>query len=503
MDFNVCDRINSLTEYAINCGLAVREDKRYLINGILEVLRIDSYEPSEVLTKGEPLEAILADLCDYAAEQGIIDGSSITERDLFDTKIMGVLTPRPSEVIKEFNARYEKSPKKATDYFYKLSRDCDYIRTYRIAKDVHWSVDSDYGMIDLSINLAKPEKDPRAIAAAKNSVQSGYPKCQLCPENEGYAGRLDHPARQNLRLIPMQMAGEQWYLQYSPYSYYNEHCIALSSVHRPMKIDRAAFVKLADFTEVLPHYFLGSNADLPIVGGSILSHDHMQGGRHVFPMERAEMEKTIVFDGYEEIKAGIVRWPLSVIRLNTSYDNKQKLIELCDKILGKWRGYSDESVGVIAFSHGEPHNTITPIARNRNGQLEMDLVLRCNITSEEHPMGVFHPHAEKHNIKKENIGLIEVMGLAVLPSRLKNEMKLLEICILEGRDPALDANVAHHASWFNSFKDKYEFNEKNTHDILHTEIGKTFVGVLEDAGVYKCDEKGRTAFAAFCEYVNK
>jgi len=502
MAVNISNRIEALIEYAIGCGLAVREDKRYLTNRLLEALSLDSLGDCGEVNAGESLEEILGDILDYAGEAGLIDGTSITERDLFDTKIMGILTPRPSEVIAEFRSRYACNKKSATDYFYKLCRDCDYIRAYRIAKDVHWDVDSEFGKIELSINLAKPEKDPKAIAAAKNALQGGYPKCQLCPENEGYAGRMNHPARQNHRIIPMPIAGENWYLQYSPYSYYNEHCIALSGEHRPMKVDRAAFVKLIDFIEFLPHYFLGSNADLPIVGGSILSHDHMQGGRHTFPMEKAGIEKELTFEGYEEISAGIVKWPLSVIRLNTGKENKGKLIDLCVKILDRWRGYTDESANIIAFSGGEPHNTITPIARNRDGNIEIDLVLRCNITSEEHPLGVFHPHAEKHNIKKENIGLIEVMGLAVLPARLKNEMKWLEDCIIEGRSPAEDARVNHHAAWFDSFKDNYEFTPENVHGILFTEIGRTFVEVLKDAGVYKCTDEGRSAFEAFCAYVN-
>ncbi len=502
MTVNICNRINSLTEYAIRCGLAVREDKRYLINRLLEALSLDTYEESGDVDPSEPLESILADICDYAGEKGMIDKDSVTERDLFDTRIMGILTPRPSEVTVRFREYYAEDKKKATDYFYKLCCDCDYIRTYRIAKDVHWEIDSEFGDIQLSINLAKPEKDPKAIAAAKNAPQGGYPKCQLCPENEGYAGRMNHPARQNHRIIPMTIAGEDWFLQYSPYSYYNEHCIVLSGEHRPMKINRAAFVKLIDFIEFLPHYFLGSNADLPIVGGSILSHDHMQGGRHTFPMEKAPVEKSIVFEGYEEISAGIVKWPLSVIRLNTAPENRDKLTDLCVKILEKWRGYSDESANIIVFSDGEPHNTITPIARNKNGNIEIDLVLRCNITSAEHPLGVFHPHAEKHNIKKENIGLIEVMGLAVLPSRLKNELKWLEECVLMGRDPADDERVSHHAAWFNSFKDNYSFDSENVHGILFTEVGRTFVEVLKDAGVYKCTEEGRRAFETFCKYVN-
>lgn len=503
MKINISDRIESLVEYAIGCGLACREDKRYLANRLLELFALDSLEVTGDIKQGEALEDILSDMLEYASDKGIIDGSSVTERDLFDTKIMGILTPRPSEVIARFREEYKKDPKRATDYFYKLCRDCDYIRAYRIAKDVHWTVPSEFGEIEISINLAKPEKDPKAIAAAKNAPQGGYPKCMLCPENEGYAGRMNHPARQNHRIIPMTIAGEEWFLQYSPYSYYNEHCIALSGEHKPMKIDRAAFVKLVDFIEFLPHYFLGSNADLPIVGGSILSHDHMQGGRHTFPMETAQIEKKVVFDGYEEIDAGIVNWPLSVIRLNCDAKDRDKLIDLSVKILEKWREYSDESANIVAFSDGEPHNTITPISRNRDGRIELDLVLRCNITSEEHPMGIFHPHAEKHNIKKENIGLIEVMGLAILPARLKNEMKWLEECVLEGKDPAKDERVAHHAAWFDSFKDKYTFTPDNAYDIILAEVGNTFVEVLKDAGVYKCTKEGREAFVRFCEYVNK
>lgn len=502
MSINIYNRIESLIEYAERCGLTVSEDRIYLRNRLMEALSLDSFGEAGKVESGEELCDILGDILEYAGERGLIDSSSVTERDLFDTRIMGILTPRPSEVIAEFKRRYAQDKISATDYFYKLCRDCDYIRAYRIAKDVHWNVDSEFGEIELSINLAKPEKDPKAIAAAKNAVQSGYPKCQLCPENEGYAGRMDHPARQNHRMIPMEIAGERWYLQYSPYSYYNEHCIALAGEHKPMKIDRMAFIKLIDFIEFLPHYFLGSNADLPIVGGSILSHDHMQGGCHTFPMEKAKIEREIVFSGYESIKAGIVRWPLSVIRLSASKDEREKLTDLCVKILEKWRGYSDEGCGIVAYSNGEPHNTITPIARMRGDRIEMDLVLRCNITSEEHPMGVFHPHAEKHNIKKENIGLIEVMGLAVLPSRLKNELMWLEECILSGRSPKDDERIKHHAKWFSAFEDKYEFTSENTHGILFYEVGKTFVEVLTDAGVYKCTEGGRKAFVRFCDYVN-
>lgn len=498
----ICKLLYALIDYAEEHSLIEKCDRKWAINRLLPHLGLTAYtEPVEPVDK-LPLEEILHGILDYAAQNGIIDGTSNDERDLFDTRIMGELCPPPREVRARFAELYKESPRMATDYFYKLSTDCDYIRGYRIKKDIHWDVDSEFGKIDLSINLSKPEKDPRAIAAARLMPKSGYPKCMLCPENEGYSGRIDHPARQNLRLVPLPMAGEDWFLQYSPYSYYNEHCIALSGEHRPMKIDRSTFVKLIDFVTYLPHYFLGSNADLPIVGGSILSHDHMQGGCYTFPMERAEVERDITFKGFEHIRAGIVKWPLSVIRLTAAPEHKDDLVELSDRILKLWRGYSDENVSVVAFSDGEPHNTITPIARRRGNDIELDLVLRCNITSEEHPMGIFHPHADKHNIKKENIGLIEVMGLAVLPARLKSEMKLLCKYVLEGKSLYENESLEKHAAWFDSFKDKYTFTEKNVEEIVMGEIGNTFVGVLSDAGVYKCTDEGRAHFALFCDYVN-
>ena len=498
----ICKLLYALIDYAEEHSLIEKCDRKWAINRLLPHLGLTAYtEPDEPVDKLS-LEEILHGILDYAAQNGIIDGTSNDERDLFDTRIMGELCPTPREVRARFAELYKESPRMATDYFYKLSTDCDYIRGYRIRKDIHWEVDSEFGKIDLSINLSKPEKDPRAIAAARLMPKSGYPKCMLCPENEGYSGRIDHPARQNLRLVPLPMAGEDWFLQYSPYSYYNEHCIALSGAHRPMKIDRSTFVKLIDFVTYLPHYFLGSNADLPIVGGSILSHDHMQGGCYTFPMERAEVERDITFKGFEHIRAGIVKWPLSVIRLTAAPEHKDDLVELSDRILKLWRGYSDENVSVVAFSDGEPHNTITPIARRRGNDIELDLVLRCNITSEEHPMGIFHPHADKHNIKKENIGLIEVMGLAVLPARLKSEMKLLCEYVLEGKSIYENEALEKHAAWFDSFKDKYTFTEKNVEEIVMGEIGNTFVGVLSDAGVYKCTDEGRAHFAMFCDYVN-
>ena len=490
--------IDSLVSYAMNCGLAQPEDHQVLTNRLLELLRMDDYTPAEE-PQSEDLEEILAGLLDWAVEKGLCD-DNITARDLFDTKLMGALTPMPREIIATFREKYARDPQEATDWYYKLSCDTDYIRRYRIAKDMRWKYPSDYGQIDITINLSKPEKDPKAIAAAKSAPQSGYPKCQLCPENEGYAGRMNHPARQNHRIIPITVAGSDWFMQYSPYVYYNEHCIVFNAKHIPMKIDRSAMAKLLDFVGIFPHYFVGSNADLPIVGGSILSHEHFQGGRYTFAMETAPVEIPLTFAGYEDISAGIVKWPMSVIRLTGP--DPVRLADLGEKILNIWRGYSDERVGVVAFSDGEPHNTITPIARRRGDDYELDLVLRCNITTEEHPLGVFHPHADKHNIKKENIGLIEVMGLAVLPSRLKKELADLAQAILNGKDIAADATLSKHAAWVAGFRDNYAFTAENVHDILLQETGKVFAAVLEDAGVYKCTAEGREAFLRFVNVVN-
>ena len=419
-------------------------------------------------------------------------------RDLFDTRLMGVLVAKPSQIIKEFWEHYEESPEAATNFFYKFSQDTDYIRRYRIKKDMRWKVDSPYGEIDITINLSKPEKDPKAIAAAKNAKQSAYPKCQLCMENEGYAGRMNHPARQNHRIIPLTINGSKWGFQYSPYVYYNEHCIVFNGEHVPMKIDRNAFRKLFDFVKQFPHYFLGSNADLPIVGGSILTHDHFQGGHYEFAMERAQIEKEIQIPGYEDVEAGIVHWPLSVIRIRCKDENR--LIDLADYILTKWRGYTDEEAYIFAETDGEPHNTITPIARKKGDVYELDLTLRNNITTEECPLGLYHPHSEYHHIKKENIGLIEVMGLAVLPSRLKKEMELLAECLVENKPMENYEELQKHIDWVHDFMPKYnEINQDNVMDILKEEIGQVFVKVLEDAGVYKCTEEGRKAFQRFIE----
>lgn len=494
------ESIKKLVSYALDCGLIEEEDVNFTVNRILEVMQMDEYTEPEGDCQWENLEEILASFLDAAIEKGLIE-DDITSRDLFDTKIMATLVPRPSEVISNFDALYEVSPEMATDYYYKLSCDTDYIRRYRVVKDMKWVTSTEYGEIDITVNLSKPEKDPKAIAAARNAKQSSYPKCLLCPENEGYAGRVNHPARQNHRIIPIEIDGEGWGFQYSPYVYYNEHCIVFNSKHTPMKIDEKAFKKLFDFVKLFPHYFVGSNADLPIVGGSILAHEHFQGGNYEFAMAKAPMEKTFAFDGYEDIEAGIVKWPMSVIRLRG--EDTEKIVSLAGKILEKWRGYTDEEAFIFAETEGTPHNTITPIARKKEGKFELDLVLRNNIMTDEHPDGVYHPHKELHNIKKENIGLIEVMGLAVLPSRLKNELAKVEKFLAEGKDISDDAEIAKHAEWAESFKNNYTFTEENVQDIVKAEVGKVFTKCLEHAGVYKRDEKGMEAFERFIDYCRK
>ena len=489
--------IDSLVAYAMNTGLAEPVDHQVLTNRLLDLLHREDYTPSDELLS-EDLEEILSGILDYACEQGLCE-DNITARDIFDTRIMGALTPMPREVIRCFREKYAVSPQEATDWYYTFSCDTDYIRRYRIAKDLRWTYESEYGDLDITINLSKPEKDPKAIAAAKNAPQSGYPKCQLCKENEGYAGRLNHPARANHRIIPITIAGSEWYLQYSPYVYYNEHCIVFNGQHVPMKIDKAAFDKLLDFVTAFPHYFVGSNADLPIVGGSILSHEHFQGGHYTFAMEKAPVETPVHFAGFEDVQAGLVKWPMSVIRLDG--EDPKRLSQLAEKILNAWRSYSDEKCGIIAFD-GEPHNTITPIARRRGSLYELDLVLRCNITTEEHPLGVFHPHADKHHIKKENIGLIEVMGLAVLPSRLKSELTDLAEKIVSGADLRGDPIQSKHADWVEELKKRYIFTEENAMATLMQETGRVFTQVLEDAGVYKRTPEGKDAFLRFVEAVN-
>ena len=488
------EQIAALVQYGISSGLLPECEKIYTTNLLLDLFGEDEYTEPETVPE-ESLENILKHLLDEACRRGIIE-DSITYRDLFDTKIMNCLTPRPSQVQQTFWQKYQESPKAATDYFYKLSQDSDYIRRYRVCKDQKWKDDSEYGEIDHTINLSKPEKDPKAIAAARNSKTAAYPKCQLCMENEGYAGRVNHPARENHRIIPITINGSRWGFQYSPYVYYNEHCIVLNGEHVPMKIDRAAFMKLFDFVRQFPHYFLGSNADLPIVGGSILSHDHFQGGNYTFAMAKAPIEIPVTIPGYEDVESGILKWPLSVLRIR--HKDPERLIDLADHVLQEWRNYTDADAFIFAETDGEPHNTITPIARRKGDMYELDLTLRNNITTEEHPLGVFHPHAELHHIKKENIGLIEVMGLAVLPSRLKDEMAKLKEFILAGKDPASDETLAKHADWVKAFLPRYSsVTEENVDHILQQEIGRVFVRVLEDAGVYKCTKEGREAFLKF------
>ncbi|MBQ8804597.1 MAG: UDP-glucose--hexose-1-phosphate uridylyltransferase [Tyzzerella sp.] len=487
--------IKKLVQYGINTGLTPECERIYTTNLLLDLFKEDNYEDTDISGEEIVLEEVLAALLDEAVARGIIE-DSIVYRDLFDTKLMNCLMPRPAQVQEEFSLRYEVSPKEATDYFYKLSQDSDYIRRYRVAKDRKWKVDSAYGEIDITINLSKPEKDPKAIAAAKLAKASSYPKCLLCVENEGYAGRVNHPARENHRIMPITVNDSAWGFQYSPYVYYNEHCIVFNGQHTPMKIEKATFIKLFDFVKLFPHYFLGSNADLPIVGGSILSHDHFQGGHYTFAMAKAEVEETFEIKGFEDVEVGIVKWPLSVLRLRGK--DEKRLIDLGAHILDVWRGYTDEAAFVFAETDGEPHNTITPIARKVGDTFELDLALRNNITTEEHPLGVYHPHAERHNIKKENIGLIEVMGLAVLPARLKEEMEILADYLVNGKDIRSNEKIEKHAEWVETFVSKYDaLTEKNVMGILEKEIGIVFTKVLEDAGVFKCTAEGREAFKRF------
>ena len=491
--------IDALVAYAVENGLIHPDDMGYIFNSLLAVLGLDAPTQGEA-PEGATLADILAALTDDAVARGVVQ-DDITSRDLFDTCLMGVLTPRPHEVRSRFAALYGESPRRATEWYYKFSGDTNYIRRDRIAKDVQWRYPCEYGELDITINLSKPEKDPRAIAAARLAPQSGYPMCQLCSENDGYAGRINPPARQNHRLIPVTLNGEDWYLQYSPYVYYNEHCIVLNSAHTPMKVERASFDRLFDFVRQFPHYFVGSNADLPIVGGSILSHDHFQGGNYEFAMAKAPIEREIAFKGYADVTAGIVKWPMSVIRLRGA--ERSRVAELAEKVLVAWRGYSDPDATVFAETDGTPHNTITPIARRRGEDYELDLVLRNNLTTDEYPLGVFHPHQELHHIKKENIGLIEVMGLAVLPSRLKGELELLKAALISGADIRADERVAAHADWATELSEKYTFTPDNAEDILRQEVGRVFMRVLEDAGVYKCTPDGREAFSRFIDSVNR
>ncbi len=493
--------IASLVEYAVEQGLIGEEERIYSVNLLLELLKLDEYEePADKEKTAElagNLEQLLKEICDYAYDNGLIEENGVVYRDLFDTKVMNCFCPRPAEVIRTFHEKYEHSPKEATDYYYHLSKASDYIRTYRIAKDIKWTTDSEYGPIDMTINLSKPEKDPKAIAAAKNAKQSGYPKCLLCMENEGYAGRINHPARENHRIIPITICGQKWGFQYSPYVYYNEHCIVLNTEHVPMSINREVFEKLFDFLRQFPHYMVCTNADLPIVGGSILSHEHFQGGNFEFPMARAKVEKEIVIPGYEDTQAGILHWPLSAIRIRNK--DQKRLVALADHILTVWRNYTDEEAFIFAETDGVPHNTITPVARRIGEFYELDLTLRNNITTPECPLGVYHPRGAYHHIKKENIGGIEVMGLAILPSRLKEELEELAVSILEGRDIRLNETLEKHADWAEEFIPKYKgtLTKDNIMDVLKEETGRVFIKVLEDAGVFKCTEEGRGYFMRF------
>lgn len=486
--------IKALADYALRTELIQPCEYTWAANSILDVLKLDSYTLPEGEFEGnltQILEILLAD----AHERGVLQENSVVYRDLFDTELMGRLTPRPAQVIERFQSLYRQNPQQATDWYYKFSQDTNYIRRDRIAKDMQWKADSEYGELDITINLSKPEKDPKAIAAARDLPVSDYPRCQLCAENEGYAGRVNHPARQNHRIVPITIHGAPWFLQYSPYVYYNEHCICLNAEHTPMKIDRACFAKLLDFVAQFPHYFVGSNADLPIVGGSILAHDHFQGGRYTFAMERAPVETPFVFHGFEEVEAGIVKWPMSVIRIAGT--EPERLVELADCILNAWRGYTDADAVIFAETDGVPHNTITPIARKRGEKFELDLVLRNNLTTEEHPLGLYHPHAELHHIKKENIGLIEVMGLAVLPARLKEELHAVADALVSGADLRADERTEKHAEWAEGFAGKYEITADNAFEIVQKETGLVFAKVLEHAGVYRRSEEGKAAFLKF------
>ncbi len=491
--------ISQLVQYALRTGLIEESETVWAVNTILDALKLDSYTDPGQQWGEISLPQVLDTLLDDAYARGVLPENSVVYRDLLDTELMGRLTPRPAQVRQKFEALRQESPEKATDWYYRFSQDTNYIRRDRIAKDMQWKAQTPYGELDITINLSKPEKDPKAIAAARNLPASNYPRCQLCAENEGYAGRVNHPARQNHRVVPITINGSPWFLQYSPYVYYNEHCICFNREHTPMRIDRACFEKLLDFVGQFPHYFVGSNADLPIVGGSILAHDHFQGGRYTFAMERAPVEQPFEFPGFPEVRGGIVRWPMSVVRLTAA--RPEPLVELADRILRSWRSYTDEAAVIYAETNGEPHNTITPSARRRGEDYELDLVLRNNLTTAEHPLGLYHPHAQLHHIKKENIGLIEVMGLAVLPARLKEELAAVAEALVSGADLRADPRTAKHADWAEEFREKYTITRDNALDIVEKETGLVFAQVLEDAGVYARTPEGQQAFLRFLQQV--
>ena len=491
----VNEAVSKLAAYALQTGLIEECELFWTVNTILDTLKLDSFADPGQHWGQVKLAPVLEELLDDAYARGVLAEDSVVYRDLFDTELMGRLTPRPAQVAAKFQALYAQSPKAATDWYYQFSQDTNYIRRDRIAKDMQWKAPTEYGDLDITINLSKPEKDPKAIAAARDLPASDYPRCQLCAENEGYAGRVNHPARQNHRIVPITINGSPWFLQYSPYVYYNEHCICLNKEHTPMKIDRACFGKLLDFVRQFPHYFVGSNADLPIVGGSILAHDHFQGGHYTFAMEKAPVETPFPFPGYEDVDSGIVKWPMSVVRISS--ENPERLIDLADRILGRWRAYTDEAAVILAETEGVPHNTITPIARRRGEKYELDLVLRNNLTTERYPLGLYHPHNELHHIKKENIGLIEVMGLAVLPARLKEELAAVADGLAGGKDLRENELTEKHASWAESFAKNYAITAKNAMEIVERETGLVFAKVLEHAGVYKRTPEGKAAFLRF------
>lgn len=500
---NICTAIQQLIDYSVNNNLITKDDELVVRNMLMDALRVSDWEePSADDSTGKTdasVDDILMPLIDYACEHGVIEDTT-ANRDLFDTKLMGIVTPMPREIIRDFWAEYEKSPEAATDWYFDISKKLNYVRAGRIAKDLKWTYQGEYGTLDITINRSKPEKDPRDIAKAGATRSAAYPKCQLCAENMGYAGRQDHPARQNLRPIPIKIDEGDWYLQYSPYGYYHEHCIVFNSKHIPMVIDAAVFRKLFDFIGQFPHYFVGSNADLPIVGGSILSHEHFQGGHYTFAMAVAPEEYAFTMQDYPDVHAATVKWPMSVIRLRSG--NKEQLVSACAHVLKNWRGYTDEAANILAFTDEVPHNTITPIARMKDGLYECDLVLRNNLTSEDRPLGVYHPNPTLHHIKKENIGLIEVMGLAVLPARLATELEAVKDALLHGDDLTANPQTASHAQWAAEFMSRYpSFNADNAMDTIHAEVGAVFEQVLLDAGVFKRDENGLSAFKKFIEKI--
>lgn len=488
----IFEAIEKLIGYALKNELISKEDVYVVQNALMDALGLTDFEKTDAEHSGEPIDEILAPLVNFAAENGLI-ADTTNSRDLFDTKLMGILTPFPREVNARFRELYKKSPAAATDWYYGFSKALNYVRAGRMAKDKRWKYKSEYGELDITINRSKPEKDPRDIAAAKSAKTTDYPKCMLCAENAGFSGNLSRPARQNLRPVSLDLRGQPWQLQYSPYGYYNEHCIVFNEKHTAMVIDDAVFLKLFDVLELLPHYFVGSNADLPIVGGSILSHEHFQGGRYTFAMETAPVEKEFALPQFPEVKAGIVKWPMSVIRLQS--ESRKELSAACAHVLKKWRAYSDESAEILSETNGEPHNTITPIARKHGKIYECDLVLRNNRTTPERPLGLFHPNPSLFHIKKENIGLIEVMGLAVLPSRLAEELGAVEDMLLGLGESAL---TAPHEAWALDVKARHpEMNSQNAAEIIRAEVGAVFEQVLLDAGVFKRDEKGAEAFGRF------